>query len=90
MSEVLHVELRDFYIKRIGRIAPPLVLLMAPSAAIATAMGARFGGADLVKGSLWTLQFDFASASTVIPHTESSWDPLWSLSVEETFYVFCR
>jgi peptidoglycan/LPS O-acetylase OafA/YrhL len=88
MSDVLHVEPRDFYIKRIGRIIPPLLLLIVVSAAIATAMGARFGAADLVKGLLWILQFDFGSAAAVIPHTDSSWDALWSLSVEETFYVF--
>jgi peptidoglycan/LPS O-acetylase OafA/YrhL len=87
-TTALGVEVRDFYIKRIGRIVPPLALLMAASGAIATAMGATAGVADLAKGALWILQFDFASAKTVIPHTESSWDPLWSLSVEETFYVF--
>jgi peptidoglycan/LPS O-acetylase OafA/YrhL len=87
-SEVLHVDPRDFYIKRIGRIIPPLTLLMVTSAAIAIAMGASLRGTDLAKGAIWIMQFDFGSASTVIPHTESSWDPLWSLSVEETFYVF--
>jgi peptidoglycan/LPS O-acetylase OafA/YrhL len=87
-SSNLRVEMRDFYIKRIGRIVPPLMLLMVTSAAIATAMGASVGVANLAKGALWILQFDFGSASTVIPHTQSSWDPLWSLSVEETFYVF--
>jgi peptidoglycan/LPS O-acetylase OafA/YrhL len=34
------------------------------------------------------VQFDFNVAARMIPHTESSWDTLWSLGVEETFYVF--
>lgn len=87
-SEGLHVDPRDFYIKRIGRIIPPLTLLMVFTAALAVAMGAALKGADLAKGAIWIIQLDFATAATFIPHTESSWDQLWSLSVEETFYVF--
>jgi len=34
------------------------------------------------------LRFDLTGMSTYLPHPESSWDPLWSLVVEEQFYVF--
>ena len=83
----LDVDMRNFYLQRIGRIVPPLLLLISASLVIALAMGQPFEPSKIARGLTYLLQLDFGSAATLIPHTESSYDPLWSLAIEEQFYV---
>jgi peptidoglycan/LPS O-acetylase OafA/YrhL len=81
-------DLKSFYVQRIGRIIPPLALLMTASFAISVSMGDKFDVRNLIDIFVYLSQMDFASASKLVPHTDSSWDALWSLRIEETFYVF--
>jgi peptidoglycan/LPS O-acetylase OafA/YrhL len=81
-------DLRSFYMQRIGRIIPPLALLMVTSFAISVSSGGHFDVRNLIDLVVYLSQMDFSSAATLVPHTDSSWDALWSLRIEETFYVF--
>jgi peptidoglycan/LPS O-acetylase OafA/YrhL len=80
--------IRAFYRARFGRIAPPLGLLLVLSGAVAFLLGAQFLPDELGLGALALARFDFDTAALYIPHVATTWDPLWSLGVEEIFYVF--
>jgi peptidoglycan/LPS O-acetylase OafA/YrhL len=81
-------DMRRFYIERIGRIIPPFFLLISTSFFIAIINGAKFDFSKSLDIVIYLVQFDFNIVATMLPHTESSWNTLWSLAVEETFYVF--
>lgn len=87
-SGPLAVNARKFYIQRISRIVPPLALMILVSAGIAMIQGAHIGALNLVNAMLALLQIDISAAGNLIPHTDSSWDALWSLRIEELFYIF--
>jgi peptidoglycan/LPS O-acetylase OafA/YrhL len=87
-GDALHLDLRRFYVQRIGRIIPPLALLVVVTAAVAIHYGAPIDISKMARGLLLILQFNFGEAAALMPHTESAYDPLWSLAIEETFYVF--
>jgi peptidoglycan/LPS O-acetylase OafA/YrhL len=84
---VAQVKLREFYVSRAARILPPLVLALS----ILTFLSKQSGlsaftfPADLsVAGAVWyalTLRFNQYSQA-VLP-----WAVLWSLSIEEMFYL---
>lgn len=86
-SDMIDIDLRNFYLQRIGRIVPPLLLLVSVSLVIALALGQPFDLGKIARGFTCLLQLDFNAAARLIPHTESSYDPLWSLAIEEQFYV---
>jgi peptidoglycan/LPS O-acetylase OafA/YrhL len=87
-NAAMSVDLRVFYIQRIGRIIPPLLLLLSASALVAIVMGASLKLGGLFAALLCLVQLDLGGVARNMPHTESSLDALWSLQVEETFYVF--
>jgi peptidoglycan/LPS O-acetylase OafA/YrhL len=84
----IYLDLRKFYVQRIGRIIPPLSLLLVVSFLLAVYLGAPVDPPSIVRGFAYLLQLSFGAAATLIPHVESSYDPLWSLAVEEAFYIF--
>jgi peptidoglycan/LPS O-acetylase OafA/YrhL len=85
----LRIDARRFYIQRMGRIIPPLLLLIVTSSAFAIlALGADWNAANIARGIFALCQLDFGAIGQLIPHTNSAFDPLWSLAIEETFYVF--
>ena len=84
------IDLGDFYVKRAGRILPPLILLVSLLSLLATLDIAGFSvpaGVSL-RDAVWNVvtlrfnQFFLFGGSTMLP-----WSILWSLSIEEVFYL---
>lgn len=83
---------RDFYLLRFARIAPLLLLLLAVLSTLHLAGAEHFvvhpktGGL----GAAWlaALTFRVNVLEATRGYLPGSWDILWSLSVEETFYLF--
>lgn len=87
------IDLRQFFLRRIRRLAPAYFLVVSVSAAVAYAVLLPFEfrefGKTLIAATVWLSNvqffreagyFDVASESKVLLHT-------WSLAVEEQFYV---
>lgn len=72
------IDLKSFYIRRSFRILPPLVVYLA----VVSALGLMQGGREV-----WSSIFFFRN---YLPWQQGTWysGHLWSLSVEEHFYLF--
>lgn len=86
------VNVRDFYLLRVARIAPLLLALLATLSALHFGrvpnfvVPAKTGG---LGGALFAaLTFHVNVLEAWRGYLPGSWDVLWSLSVEETFYLF--
>jgi peptidoglycan/LPS O-acetylase OafA/YrhL len=86
------VSARDFYLLRIARIAPLLLLLLAVLSLLHAAhlkdfiVPAKTGG--LGRALLAALTFHVNVLEARRGYLPGNWDILWSLSVEEMFYLF--
>jgi len=86
------VSVRDFYLLRFARIAPLLLLLLALLSALHVAhlsdfvVPAKTGG--LGRALLAALTFHVNVLEARRGYLPGNWDILWSLSVEEMFYLF--
>src|SRR6266436_887675 len=86
------VSVRDFYLLRFARIAPLLLLLLAVLSALHFAhfgdfvVPAKTGG--LGRALLAALTFHLNVLEARSGYLPGNWDILWSLSVEEMFYLF--
>jgi peptidoglycan/LPS O-acetylase OafA/YrhL len=86
------VGVRDFYLLRFARIAPLLLLLLAVLSALHLAHFKDFivlektGG--LGRALLAALTFHVNVLEARRGYLPANWDILWSLSVEEMFYLF--
>jgi len=86
------VSIRDFYLLRFARIAPLLLLLLAVLSTLHFAhlkyfvVPAKTGG--LGRALLAALTFHINILEARRGYLPGNWDVLWSLSVEETFYLF--
>jgi peptidoglycan/LPS O-acetylase OafA/YrhL len=86
------IQARDFYQMRFARIAPLLLLLLAVLSAFHFAdvpgfvVQARQGG--LGRAWLAALTFHINLLEGRLGYLPGPWDILWSLSVEEMFYLF--
>lgn len=86
------VSIRDFYRLRIARIAPLLLALLAVLSALHFARVPNYvvqpktGG--LLNALFAALTFHINLLEAQRGYLPASWDILWSLSVEETFYFF--
>jgi peptidoglycan/LPS O-acetylase OafA/YrhL len=86
------VSLRDFYRLRFARIAPLLLLLLVILSALHFAgihhfvVPAETGG--LARALLAALTFHVNVLEAHRGYLPGNWDILWSLSVEEVFYLF--
>jgi peptidoglycan/LPS O-acetylase OafA/YrhL len=86
------VSLRDFYLLRFARIAPLLFLLLTVLSALHFAhlenfvVSAKTGG--LGRALIAALTFHINLLEARRGYLPGSWDILWSLSVEEMFYLF--
>lgn len=86
-----NVSLRTFYLFRVARIAPLLFAILAILTTLSLFNVPRFTVAPdfnvwAVVGSILIFQFNWyyvAGVSQLLP-----WGPLWSLSIEELFYLF--
>ncbi len=87
-----NVDTRDFYALRFARIAPVLLLLLAVLCALHGAgikdfvVSEKTGG--LGRALLAALTFHVNVLEAHRGYLPASWDILWSLSVEEMFYLF--
>jgi peptidoglycan/LPS O-acetylase OafA/YrhL len=83
---------RAFYILRFARIAPLLLLLLAILSALDCAQVAPFliksRVASLGAALLYALTFRINVLEAFHGYLPGNWDILWSLSVEEMFYLF--
>lgn len=86
------VRLRDFYLFRFARIAPLLLLLLAVLSGLDLAhvhnfvVTAKTGGLGRALLAALTLHVNVLEAHR--GYLPGNWDVLWSLSVEEMFYLF--
>jgi peptidoglycan/LPS O-acetylase OafA/YrhL len=86
------IRLRDFYVLRFARIAPLLLALLAILSALHFAQVQHFvvtekaGG--LPRALLAALTFHVNVLEARHGYLPGNWDILWSLSVEEMFYLF--
>jgi peptidoglycan/LPS O-acetylase OafA/YrhL len=86
------VSLRDFYLFRLARIAPLLLLLLTILSGLHFArihnfvVTAKTGGLD--RALLAALTFHVNVLEARRGYLPGNWDVLWSLSVEEMFYLF--
>jgi peptidoglycan/LPS O-acetylase OafA/YrhL len=86
------VSVRDFYLLRFARIAPLLLLLLAVLSVLHLAhlsdfvVPAKTGG--LGRALLAALTFHVNVLEARRGYLPGNWDILWSLSVEEMFYLF--
>jgi peptidoglycan/LPS O-acetylase OafA/YrhL len=91
-GSLAQISLRGFYRLRFARIAPLLFLLLAVLSALHFAhwhhfiVGAKTGG--LNRALLAALTFHVNVLETHRGYLPGNWDILWSLSVEEMFYLF--
>jgi peptidoglycan/LPS O-acetylase OafA/YrhL len=91
-GSLARVNLRDFYLLRFARIAPLLLLLLATLSGLHFAnihyfvVGAKTGG--LGRALLAALTFHINVLEAHRGYLPGNWDILWSLSVEEMFYLF--
>jgi peptidoglycan/LPS O-acetylase OafA/YrhL len=87
-----NIRVRDFYILRFARIAPLLFLLLAILTGLHFAhvhnyvVTARTGGLGRALLAVLTFRVNVLEARTW--YLPGNWDILWSLSVEEMFYLF--
>ncbi|WP_348266687.1 acyltransferase [Edaphobacter paludis] len=86
------VSVRDFYLLRFARIAPLLLLLLAVLSTLHFAhlkdfvVSAKTGG--LGRALIAALTFHINLLEATRGYLPGNWDILWSLSVEEMFYLF--
>jgi peptidoglycan/LPS O-acetylase OafA/YrhL len=91
-GSVSDVNIREFYQLRFARIAPLLLLLLAVLTALHFAhiknfiISPKTGG--LGRALLAALTFHINLLEARRGYLPASWDILWSLSVEEMFYLF--
>jgi peptidoglycan/LPS O-acetylase OafA/YrhL len=83
------VALTTFYQDRIARIAPCLVLMLLTACALAAiglpAFALPWSELPSALAAVFTFHYNHWFRGPVMPRI---WDPLWSLSVEEVFYLF--
>ena len=91
-DSVARVNIRDFYILRFARIAPLLLLLLAILSALHLAhlehfvVSQKVGGLGNALFAALTFHVNLLEARR--DYLPGNWDILWSLSVEEMFYLF--
>jgi peptidoglycan/LPS O-acetylase OafA/YrhL len=91
-GSIAKVNVRDFYLLRFARIAPLVLLLLAALSGLHLAHAKQFiisqkvGG--LSRALLAALTFHVNLLEARRGYLPGNWDILWSLSVEEMFYLF--
>jgi peptidoglycan/LPS O-acetylase OafA/YrhL len=91
-GSIADVNIGDFYRLRVARIAPLLLLLLVVLSALDLAhvegfvVSAKTGG--LGRALLAAVTFHVNLLEARRGYLPAGWDILWSLSVEETFYLF--
>lgn len=85
------IDLPDFYVRRAARILPCLVLLLATLSALHLAGVTHYvvdrPGQSLPRALVAALGLHLNWYEGVTGYLPAGWDVLWSLSIEELFYV---
>jgi len=91
-SALPRIEARAFYVMRFARIFPCLIALIAVLSVLHFAGVADYAidpeKASLPRAIVAALTFHFNWLEGTRGYLPGSWDVLWSLSIEEAFYVF--
>ena len=86
-----NIDLRAFYARRFSRIAPCLVLLVAVLSLLHLAGAADYtidrAGQSLPRAIVAALGFHLNWYEGMTGYLPGNWDVLWSLSIEEVFYL---
>ena len=84
------LSLRNFYVMRFARIMPCLIalLILLCGLHLAGVQGFVVRHTSLPRALLAALTFHVNWLEASVGYLNAPWDPLWSLSVEEMFYVF--
>lgn len=86
-----HIHIRDFYVLRVARIVPCLLLLLVILSALHLMGAPNFtippDRASLGRVLLAALTFHVNYLEGHHGYLPGGWDILWSLSIEETFYL---
>jgi peptidoglycan/LPS O-acetylase OafA/YrhL len=84
-----HVDVKAFYQLRVARIAPCLLVLLGFLSAlhVAGAPGFVITRTSLGSALFAALTFHVNRLEIAVGYLPATWDVLWSLSVEEVFYV---
>jgi peptidoglycan/LPS O-acetylase OafA/YrhL len=82
------VSLGQFYIRRFLRLMPALFVMLFVTAGIARAMGMRVSGTEFAAGAFYFMNYyNYFLYAAGLERTVTGWGPLWSLAVEEHFYL---
>jgi peptidoglycan/LPS O-acetylase OafA/YrhL len=89
-GKLSNLSLRSFYLMRFARIMPCLIalLLLLSGLHLAGVQGFVVRHTSLPRALLAALTFHVNWLEASVGYLNAPWDPLWSLSVEEMFYVF--
>ena len=86
-----NIDLRAFYARRFSRIAPCLLLLVAVLSLLHLAGAADYtidrAGQSLPRAIVAALGFHLNWYEGMTGYLPGNWDVLWSLSIEEVFYL---
>ena len=86
------LKVREFYVLRFARIAPLMLLLLGVLCCMHLAHISGFVVSDqtggLARALVAALTFHIGYLEATRGYLPGGWDILWSLSVEETFYLF--
>ena len=80
------IDLRNFYIRRFLRLAPELTVFVLFTGAVALALGQTMRPAELLAALLYFTNY-YHLAQGMCIETCADWHSLWSLAVEEHFYL---
>jgi peptidoglycan/LPS O-acetylase OafA/YrhL len=84
-----YIHLKNFYIRRVARLYPALLFMILISSLLFLAFGYGAPTRDeLIAGIFYGMNFLLVLQSIGYGETYMSWNPLWSLAVEEHFYLF--
>lgn len=84
-----HVSLGNFYLRRVVRLSPALLVYVALSVAIFVLAGWKFNGIEVLAAIFyWANYYHIFFRFTGVPDFGSPLLILWSLAVEEHFYMF--
>ncbi len=81
------IGLKNFYIRRFLRLLPALYVMMAVTYAGLAALGAAPSIAEVIAGATYTMNYFEGWRAFQGLAQEGPWGHLWSLAVEEHFYL---
>lgn len=91
-GELKNIDYKSFYLFRFARIAPPLILLLAVLGVLHFLNVPHYiidpAQASYGRALFAALTFHLNWLEGQVGYLPASWDVLWSLSVEEIFYLF--